>query len=56
MNLATVTPPKSKLAPECLQHPEAAPEDPKPTETPEEETMLLPKQTLRDGEIGRAHV
>ncbi|MBY0233617.1 MAG: AAA family ATPase [Burkholderiaceae bacterium] len=33
--------PTRKLAPECLQHAEAAPENPEPTEPKEEEPMLL---------------
>lgn len=36
----SMAPPK-KLAPGAVT-PEAAPETPKPTETPEEETMLIP--------------
>lgn len=44
--LALFTPAK-KLAPECLQHAEAAPEVPTvQTETPEEETMLLQNEAL----------
>lgn len=37
-----------KLAPTCLQHAEAAPGVQKPTETTEEEPMLLPKQRLHE--------
>ena len=45
MSLALLSPAK-KLAPECLQHAEAAPEVPQPSQTPEEELMLLPKSPL----------
>lgn len=38
-----------EVGPVGLHPAEAAPEDPKPTETPEEETMLLPPQTLSEG-------
>lgn len=36
-----------KVGPEVVHHPEAAPETPKPTETPEESQMLLHNETLR---------
>ncbi len=45
--------PAKKLAPACLQHAEAAPEVPKPTETLEEEAMLLQNQALTSE--ARAH-
>lgn len=35
-----------EVGPEVLTHPEAAPETPKPTETPEEDPMLLQNQAL----------
>ena len=38
--------PQKKLAPECLQHAEAAPVNPKTIETQEELNMLIPKPTL----------
>lgn len=37
---------KKQLAPECLQHAEAAPVNPEPTEPKEEEPMLLRNETL----------
>lgn len=46
--LAALCPAPKKLAPVGSHPTEAAPEDPKPTETPEEETMLLPPQTLSE--------
>ena len=41
-----VLPPAKKLAPECLQHAEAVPPASEPTETQEEEQMLLKNETL----------
>ena len=41
-----VLPPAKKLAPECLQHAEAVPPASEPTETQEEEPMLLKNETL----------
>ena len=41
-----VLPPAKKLAPACLQHAEAAPVNPEPTEPKEEEPMLLKNETL----------
>ena len=41
-----VLPPAKKLAPTCLQHAEAAPVNPEPTEPKEEEPMLLKNETL----------
>ncbi len=38
--------PQNEVGPEVLEHPEAAPETPKPTETPEEVEMLLQNQAL----------
>ena len=48
--------PQNKLAPECLQHPEAAPVNPNAnpaTETQEEDRMLLKNETLT--EAARRH-
>lgn len=41
-----VLPPAKKLAPTCLQHAEAVPVNPEPTEPKEEEPMLLKNETL----------
>ena len=46
--LSVPIPALKEVGPAGLHPDEAAPEDPKPTETPEEETMLLPKQTLSE--------
>ena len=46
--LSVPIPTLKEVGPAGLHPDEAAPEDPKPTETPEEETMLLPKQTLSE--------
>lgn len=43
---APVSRPAKKLAPECLQHPEAVPSTPTQIETEKEVPMLLPKQTM----------
>ena len=40
--LSVPIPTLKEVGPAGLHPDEAAPEDPKPTETPEEETMLLP--------------
>lgn len=41
VGVAVTSAPQNKLAPECLQHAEAAPVNPEPTGTQEEDRMLL---------------
>ncbi|GKT22554.1 AAA family ATPase [Acidovorax sp. SUPP3334] len=45
-HLREIVLPQKKLAPECLQHAEAAPVNPEPTEPLEEAPMLLRNETL----------